>query len=422
MSNDPAATPQETSPQPGSSERKSLLEILAWAGGVFAVVLIAWLILPRLLSTGQQAEAPTQAAAVVPREAPTRTPKPTAAPTSTSAPTPTTFPSSAYYLAEGAKLKPPIPGVEGGVIVLDDANSVVADPPFNSEYWTSSSIIAAQTGFFIDEPYYATFGAGSATWKTDVPVAPGLYQLYVMDTLYSSAGPLDFQVSLGANPIPPMLGSQHVEFYSSRGEPLQETDMWRDIGIYDLDHADQLSISTQWGERDENSLVAIDRVVIVPLPASSRLLLAALPKDRKIVLMDDLAARIETDQILFPETESLAWLDQFQYLVNPTSDVRARWTTPDYVLPGQYQVAVWLPATHAGGKVTYHMLINGTEIPNSAVSFDQSAQPGGRWVPVGVWDTPRTYEKPLMLTLEMDIPGGVPGETAIDAVALIKTP
>ncbi len=427
MPDDPNSS-HETSSQPsepaqsGGSWRKSPWGIAAWAAGVFVVVLVAWLNLPRLQSIAQPPRTPTQAPVVLPSALPSRTPRPTPTPTPTSAPTATAFPTSGYYLPDGYKLKPPIPGVQNGVIVLDEATSAVADPPFDSQYWTSSADIAAQTGFFIDEPYYATFGSGSVSWRMDKPLAPGLYELYVMDTLYSSAGPLDFQVSLGANPLQPIFGTPHVEFYSSRGIPLQTADLWRSIGIYDLNQTDLLSISTQWAARDENSLVAIDRVVIVPLPESTRSLLSALPKDRMVVVMDDLAARIQTEQVLFPETGALAWGDQFQYLVNPAGDVQARWTTPDYVTPGQYQVAVWLPANHANGKVSYRLFTDNTEIPNSEVTFDQSAQPGGRWVTVGVWDTPRTYEKPLLLTLEMDIPGGQPGETAIDAVALIKTP
>ncbi len=412
----------KTPPQPDDSNRKTIGGVLVWAVGVFAIVLIAWLILPRLQPTGRQAEVTTPPAAAAATDAPTRTPKPTAKPTATSAPTATAFPTSAYYLADGYKLRPPIPGVESGVIVLDEANAATADPPLDTPYWTSSADIAAQTGFFIEEPYYATFGSGAVTWSTDMPMAPGLYELYVMDTLYSSAGPLDFQVALDGNPLQPILGSARVEFYSSRGEPAQSTDMWRSIGTYELGQAGPLSVSTQWSERDEDSLVAIDRVVIVPLPEASRMLLSALPKDHRIVVMDDLAARIESDQLLFPESETLAWGGQFQYLVNPDSDVRARWTTPDYVPPGQYQVAVWLPAAHASGEVTFHLFVNDEEIPDSQISFNQGAQPGGRWVSIGVWDTPRVYEKQLLLTLEMDIPGGLPGETAIDAVALIKTP
>ncbi len=416
-------TPAPRAPkQPDDSNRKTIGAALLWAVGVFAIVLVAWLNLPRLQSIGKQPEAATLPAMADPTQAPTRTTRPTAEPTQTPAPTATAPPTSAYYLADGYKLRPPIPGVEGGAIVLDEVSAAVADPPFDTQYWTSSAQIAAQTGFFIDEPYFATFGSGSVTWSTDVPLATGLYELYVMDTLYSSAGPLDFQVALGGSPISPVLGSSHVEFYSSRGEPTQSTDMWRSIGIYNLDHPGPLSISTQWDARDENSLVAIDRVVIVPLPEASRLLLSALPKDRMVIILDDLAARIETDQLLFPETETLAWGGQFQYLVNPDSDVRVQWTTPEYVLPGQYQVAVWLPAAHASGEVTFHLFVNDKEIPGSEVSFNQGEQPGGQWVAIGVWDTPRVYEKPVMLTLEMDIPGGMPGETAIDAVALIKTP
>ncbi len=420
-SSEPPSSPG-SSARPSGRGQKQFFGIVAWVVGVFVVVLITWLNLPRLLYIPQTSETPALPAAIDPTTEATRTPRPSPSPAPTSAPTATAFPASTYYLENGSKLRPPIPGVQSGVIVLDEATSATADPPFDSQYWSSSDDISKDLGFLFDEPYYATFGSGAVTWKTDVPLAPGLYQLFVMDTLYSSAGPLDFQVTLAGAPVQPVNGSTHVEFYSSTGIPAQDSDMWRSLGIFNLDHAGPLSISTQWPSHDQDSPVAIDRVVIVPLSDSTRLLLSALPMDRQLLIMDDLAARIDTSQLLYPEAGALAWGDQFQYLVNPDSDVRVRWTVPDYVLPGQYQVAVWLPETHANSKVTFHLSVNDTEIPDSAVEFDQSSQPGGRWVSIGVWDTPRIYEKPLLLTLEMDIPGGVPGETAIDAVALIKTP
>jgi hypothetical protein len=117
-----------------------------------------------------------------------------------------------------------------------------------------------------------------------------------------------------------------------RGEPPQRTNQWRSLGIYELDRMDKLSVSTAWERRDERTLVAVDRVAIVPLPASTRQLLSAFPRDRQLVVIDNLAADIESAQVLYLEEEELAWGDQYQYVINPTKDVRVVWNAPEYVL------------------------------------------------------------------------------------------
>jgi hypothetical protein len=93
--------------------------------------------------------------------------------------------------------------VEGGVIVLDELTSATVEPGFDTPFWVSSDQIASESGFDILDPYYATYGYGAITWETDVFLAPGMVEIYVMDTLYSSAGPLDFQVRLGGSELYP---------------------------------------------------------------------------------------------------------------------------------------------------------------------------------------------------------------------------
>ena len=46
--------------------------------------------------------------------------------------------------------------------------------------------------------------ARSATWQMDVALEPGLYQFYVMDTVLSSGGELDFSVRLGSSELTPL--------------------------------------------------------------------------------------------------------------------------------------------------------------------------------------------------------------------------
>jgi hypothetical protein len=399
-------------------------KIFAWPLILVGLLLVGWLNYPSLLNlitpTPTWTPQPTITPAVRPTRTPTISPSPTLEPT----PTNTPLPVSAYYLTDGWQLAPPIRGVEAGLIVLDEATSATVEPGFDSPFWVSSEQIAQESGFLISEPYYATFGYGAITWETDVAIAPGMYELFVMDTLYSSAGPLDFQIHLGGSELFPIIGSRQVEFLSARGEPPQRTDRWRSLGIYQLDRLDKLSVSTAWERRDERTLVAVDRVVIVPLAISTASLLSVLPRDREIVIVDNLAADIESAQILYKEVGELSWGDQYQYVINPSTDVRVMYSATELLLPGRYQIAAWIPPLHADLEVVYTMMVNGNEFPNDAgdlaVALNQSAYADGQWVELGTWTTPRIYEKPLQLSLRMEIKSGSVGEAAFDAIAFIR--
>jgi hypothetical protein len=417
--------PQEpTETDPHQTRRSVRWSFFIWPVILVVLLFAGWLNYPDLMQMIAPALTATPQPTVTPTIRPTRTP--TTVPTATIIPTPTNtpLPLSAYALSNGWQLSPPIRGVESGVIVLDEATSATVEPGFDTPFWISSDQIARESGFNIIEPYYATFGYGSITWETDVIIAPGMYEIYVMDTLYSSAGPLDFQVHVGNTEIFPIIGSQHVEFQSVRGEPPQRTDKWRSLGIYESDQLDKLAVSTTWERRNESTLVAIDRVVIVPLPGSTRDLLSVFPSDREVVVIDNLASDIEAGQVLYTEEGELAWGDQYQFVINPGSDVRILWTAPEYMPPGQYQAAAWIPPAHARMEVSFTFLVNDTPIANDAGeqvrTIVQSEYKGGQWIDLGTWTTPRIYEKPVQLALRMEIKGGSVGEAAFDAIAFIR--
>jgi hypothetical protein len=142
------------------------------------------------------------------------------------------------------------------------------------------------------------------------------------------------------------------------------------------------------------------------------------------VIIDNLAADIESAQVLYQEEEELAWGDQYQYVINPTKDVRVVWNAPEYLLPGQYQVAVWMPAAHAGLEVTYTLRVNGNDFANdageTAITINQAEYSNGQWVDLGIWTTPLIYEKPVQLSLQLEIKSGLAGEAAFDAIAIVK--
>jgi hypothetical protein len=100
------------------------------------------------------------------------------------------------------------------------------------------------------------------------------------------------------------------------------------------------------------------------------------------------------------------------------------YSAPELLLPGRYQIAAWIPPLHADLEVVYTMMVNGNEFPNDAgdlaVALNQSAYADGQWVELGTWTTPRIYEKPLQLSLRMEIKSGSVGEAAFDAIAFIR--
>jgi hypothetical protein len=364
---------------------------------------------------------PTQAPA-------TAIPQPTAAatitrqPTQTPAPTQTAAPQSAYYLESGTQLDPPLRGANHGVIVLNEDTSATVEPDFDSLFWIPSNEIAQQTGLVLGDPYHATFAEGSIEWVTDIALAPGMYSIYYMDTAYSSAGPLDLHVRLNGADLQPVIGSLSLELLASQGEPAQQGDLWRNLGIFDLPQTGFLSVSAAWAERDENSIIAVDRVVIAPMPESSRMLLSALPTHLPITILDDEVADIRGGDISYTEESLLSWEDGYEYWLNLGSEVTATWESPEYMPPGKYMLAAWVPEAHTDGTVSFEFLINGQvaqdTLERTAVELDQSAA-GRQWVPIGEWESPRVIEKPMEISVKMTI-APQNGEVAIDAIALIR--
>ena len=389
--------------------------------GVALVLAVAlWLGMPNL--RGRLAPKPTP----LPPTAtpyPTRTPRPTRTPTATLPPTATPLTASKFGLNNLAELDPPLAAPAEAAWVLNDDNSAQVDPPFDQPQWITSEQIGKQLDREIPEAYHATFGAASVTWQTDVQLPPGLVEIYVMDTVYSSAGPLDFTVRLGDTPLNPLLWQRQVEFQTSRFDPRQVEDRWRSIGTYLLDRAGRVSVSTAWGTRNEDSIVAVDRVVIVRLADATRPLLDLLPQAALRYVVDDSAARFERVSLSLDKNDAPAWGGQYKLLINPAEDVRVTWEMPELVQPGTFQVAVWVPPSSGQPPVTFHVLADGVELPPGVVSgLLTSGSAQGGWVSLGAFSTLRTMEKPVKLALQMDIAGGTTGEIPVDAAAFLRMP
>lgn len=391
---------------------------------VLAAVLMGFLIwwyLPLMQKYARSFQEPTPFSPTI-TPVPSRTPRPTSAPTIPPPPTPTAMSASAFQLADPSLLNPPIAGLPGLPIIINEDQAVV-DPPLNHPQWIPSSKIAEQLGGIeLPEPFYATFGVATISWIMDVPLPVGLYEIYVMDTVYSSAGPLDFKVRLGASELSPLLGQPSVDFLSSsRGDVRQSIDLWRDLGVYFLENnSDILSVSSVWGPRDEYTLVAVDRVLIGPLPASSLNMVAPLPPDKLKYIVDDIPAEMDSTDVVLPVEDALSWFDKFQVVTNPNKDVKVTWKLNEAVPLGKYDVLVWIPALHNKAGVTYKVLANDVELEGDPVLVNQIDYPGS-WVSLGLYDVSSLlYGKSVRLSVRLDIKGGTLGDIAIDAVAFIK--
>jgi len=312
--------------------------------------------------------------------------------------------------------------------VLDDETAVTPQPPFTDPVWTDSAVVLTQLpGIVINEPYHTTLSQGSAVWQMDAPLKPGMVEIFVSDTTYSSSSSLDFTVRLDGQPLLPLASRQRVEYWTTRGTPPQVEDLWHSIGIYQINQDGLLSVSASWDARDDFSgPVAIDRVLIVPQPQNNVDILSRLPAAQTRYIVDDTQASITGASFILSVNDQVAWNDSFQKVINTSSDIRVLWQLQDAVPVAVYQAAVFVPEIHGNAVVTYRLLANGEELPNAdgnkLVSSAQGEWPGGQWVLLGNWEIPRAFEPGVRLSLQMDILADTPGEAAVDAVVFMAAP
>jgi hypothetical protein len=356
---------------------------------------------------------------------PTRTPRNTATTTPSPSPTITLMPTSAFQVIDVQLVDPPIPGNGVGAIILDENNALV-NPPFTDIQWIPSSKISEDIGREISEPYYATWGAGSILWKTDVNLAPSYYEIFVLDTLYSSAGTLDFAVNLGSTMIKPLFGSNHVVYKSAQGNPPQIQDEWHSIGIYDIKDPDILSISTSWEKREQQNVVAVDRVLILQLPDSVRTIYQKLPQDHEVFVVDDAAAKFDTFQYWESRSAQLAWGDYYQVMTNPPIVTQVTWEVVNDVPVDRYEIQVWIPDINGTAEVSYKVFVNGVELKpennQSPIKLMQGKHKGSQWLSLGFWKIPSAYGAFAKISLQIETETESVGEIVVDAAAFIRSP
>ena len=396
---------------------------------LFIIVYMGWLFAPKIRNS--MTFWPTNTP--IP-DTPTATPEATITvtplPTNTQTPVPTATPGpiSAYWLPNGNDLDPAVPNAPEGLVILSAKNSAEVDPPLDSIYWTSSSQIVSDLGnlnSLYDSEWYATMNNGAIRYYMDQSLREGLYEIYVMDTYYSSGGTLDFLVQIGSQVLTPLTSTQTVNFMSSQYDPRQSMDTWRSLGIYYImPSRDVLTVSTSWGFRDQYTYVAADRIMIVPRKITDLALLNALPTLGTRYYMDDTQASIAAGNYRYKESSSTSWDDSYQLIVNPKTKCTIEYSSKEPWPIGAYSIYLYIPESKGGldAEIQVHTDNTLLETVSGESTVNMHIPEGGNWVLVGQYNTDRYYERPVKFKVSITIPEGQTGEYPVDAIAFIHQP
>lgn len=420
----------ENNPSQNPANSNARLRQTRWLAWIFTSLVtigfVIWLYYPAIYHFTAKSEPSPTIVLTTPTLWPTRTP--TIAPTSTQQPTATATSiaaSSEFFVEDLSQVDPILPGAAGAGFILDEKNAAVAEPGFDNIIWTTSETISTQLGFEILEPFYATLAAASITWSMDTPLPQGLYEIYVLDTVFSSGGSLDFRVMNNGTDIYPYLGTAQVVYQTLGGTPKQEQDLWHSIGMYNLESQGIISVATSWDTRDDYTIVAVDRVMIVPRPASTYSIMSKLPLGKKITILDDPNATIENASTVINLDDNIAWNDGAEVIINPEDSLRVSWSMQDAIPIGTYAVWVWIPELNGTAQAKYRLMIN-EDLATPVSGSDpgpvvHGGRAGGEWVQVGEWEVGLFFSPAARLTLIMEaVTGATTGELAVDAIAFIR--
>ena len=203
-------------------------------------------------------------------------------------------------------------------------------------------------------------------------------------------------------------------------------DEWRSIGIYDLQLPGILSVSTSWEARDELSIVAVDRVLIVKHDELARLMLSQLPIQGEIFLMDDAAAEVTSGQYWNFWQNNECWGKECQVIDSPPVDAKATLRYHQGIPNGEYEIYAWIPRLNGTIPVSYSLFASGLLMENdagvSAVEFNngQGQFVNAQWLFLGTWAIPERFGETVSVAIEMSVPANEDGEAVIDAIALVR--
>ena len=214
---------------------------------------------------------------------------------------------------------------------------------------------------------------------------------------------------------------------TSQYDPVQAYDTWRSLGLYYIQPSDSvLTVTTSWEERDEYTIVSMDRLLIVPRKSADIAMLNALPSGSTRYVRDDLAGDTIGKDYAMRERSDDAWDGSFQRVLNPKEKVK--FTLPG-VEPwpiGTYRLYAWMPTTKGGITGNYSLTVDRQLIASDAgtetVSVTAPANLPAQWVEIGSWTTDKYYERPRKIGLTLEIDAGAVGEFPIDAIGFVYTP
>ncbi|MBM4424662.1 MAG: hypothetical protein FJ030_14965 [Chloroflexi bacterium] len=360
----------------------------------------------------------------------TWTPSPTPIPPT---PTPTPIPPSAFQV-DPASLYPPIPIAGDAAWVINDQNAAVNPPLTDASVWVKAN--SGDAGANGEEFFHTNVGNAAIVWNMDVPLNAGLYQLNITDTKANSGGygPQAFTVLLDGAPAVAYRGEASVMFNTTAGQ--QAADEWLPLGVYEVRQNQQLSVQAVTPDLSAPDLggtafFALDHLLIVKVSESQRPMIDALPFGRVVVnMLDDsravfrLGERALADKYQGqPQTDALAWGNAFRSLLwdaNLTNavgnKVLVKWSPLGRLPAGEYELLVWVPASHSTVVVDFSLLADGVEIkPETPRPLDQKSA-SGQWVSLGTW----VLENEAAVGVRMTIAKQEGAEIGVDAVALAR--
>jgi hypothetical protein len=209
----------------------------------------------------------------------------------------------------------------------------------------------------------------------------------------------------------------------------RSVDAWISLGVYQANAGQTMSVGVALGKLSRETPFAIDRLLIVRLNESTRLMMDGLPAGRTLVsLMDD-------PQTLFYEVWSNApakvkdrgsefndvpaWngkltsrLLEVPYL----APIWVEWLLGNRLPQGTYEVYVWIPAKHATVVADYVLLADGKVVERDSPATVNQADHAGVWWTLGTW----TLDKEATVGLRLIVAAGATGEIGVDAVAIVK--
>lgn len=356
---------------------------------------------------------------------------PTPVPPTPVPPTPTPIPPSGFQI-DPATLYPPLPLSGEAAWVINDQSATVNPPLSEVSVWISAT--STDEGANSEVYFYTSVGGATISWAMDVPLKAGLYQLYVLSTKVNSGGygTQSFTVLLDNAPVSAYRGDANLIFNTAADK--QAADEWLPIGAYEVGQNQALSVQAEIPDLRRNAFFALDRLLIVKVAETQRSMLDALPSGRVMVsVLDDSRAVVYAglssgpvrigDYQGQPQTDALAWKGSFRSLLWDAklkeaagNTVLVKWSPLGRLPAGEYELRVWVPASHSTVAVGFTLLADGEELkPDTPRELNQNEH-RGEWASLGTW----TLAEEAAVGVQMTINRQPDSEIGFDAVALVR--